>query len=103
MLQAGRLKQAMRTHKIRSDAAREIRRAAKARDKARLRTAIEGALKARLSSLYITLHYIISYHIMSYYKAIGIIRLQGFAYNHKDNSYMAKLEKVKFEQMFQIK
>ena len=49
------------------------------------------------------IYYIISYHIMSYYKAIGIIRLQGFAYNHKDNSYMAKLEKVKFEQMFQIK
>eukprot|EP00435_Cladocopium_sp_Y103_P056313 s868_g19.t1 len=44
--QAPRLKQAMRTHKIRSEAARELRKAAQARDKARLRTAIEGALKA---------------------------------------------------------
>eukprot|EP00434_Breviolum_minutum_P022644 symbB.v1.2.019981.t1/scaffold1654.1/size107508/6 len=43
--QAPRLKQAMRTHKIRSEAARELRKAAQARDKARLRTAIEGALK----------------------------------------------------------
>ena len=44
-----------------------------------------------------------AYYIIPYYKAIGIITLQGFAYNHQDNSYMAKLEKVKFEQMLQIK
>lgn len=43
--QAPRLKQAMRTHKLRSEAARELRKAAQARDKARLRTAIESALK----------------------------------------------------------
>ena len=49
------------------------------------------------------IYYILSYPIISYYKAIGIIRLQGFAYNHKDNSYMANLEKVEFEQVLQIK
>ena len=42
-------------------------------------------------------------YIISYYNAIGIITLQGFAYNHQDNSYLAKLERVKFEQMLQIK
>jgi len=46
--QAPRLKQAMRTHKIRSEAARELRKAAQVRDKARLRTAIEGALKVHV-------------------------------------------------------
>mmetsp|Transcript_40448 Transcript_40448/g.93926 ORF Transcript_40448/g.93926 Transcript_40448/m.93926 type:complete len:840 (+) Transcript_40448:53-2572(+) len=46
--QAPRLKQAMRTHKLRSEASRELRRAAQSRDVARLRTAIEGALKVHL-------------------------------------------------------
>ncbi|CAE7657498.1 ATP4A [Symbiodinium sp. CCMP2592] len=46
--QAPRLKQAMRTHKARSEASRELRRAAQVRDVPRLRTAIEGALKVHL-------------------------------------------------------
>ncbi|CAE7737374.1 ATP4A [Symbiodinium pilosum] len=46
--QAPRLKQAMRTHKARSEASREMRKAAQVRDVPRLRTAIEGALKVHL-------------------------------------------------------